>query len=262
MRSLIDRVTPADIRLTPFPHIVIENVLPPDLYETIAAAYPRLEQIMPPRGGDQPYPSNSRYTFSAWITAIHDSLSPVWKAFIARHSSPDFFEQVVTLFDGYWPRALIDHLGGSLIGHRMGLLLQPQDPPPRIFLDARAEINTPVYGAASVVRGPHLDTPNRLFSGLFYLRAPEDDSIGGGLNLYRWTQGPTPDFDQYEQPADHVMRAVTIPYRPNSLVLFPQTIQALHGVEAREPTPHVRRYVFITAEIADPWLTFAPGAGQ
>lgn len=256
MVSLLDTVTPAAIRTDPFPHIVIDDALPPMLYAAISAAYPSLAMIVPPRGGDRPaYPSNHRYTFSAWISEIHDALPPVWKEFVRQHSGPRFFEQVVRLFDGYWPRALLDHLGGNLLGHSMGLLLQPHETPPRIFLDARAEVNTPVYGAASVVRGPHLDTSNRLFSGLFYLRAAEDDTGGGDLTLYRWKHGPIAAFDTYVLPADSVEAAVTIPYRANRFVLFPQTIQSLHGVAARPPTPHVRRYVFITAELATPWLS-------
>lgn len=261
MRSLLDGVVPADIRLSPFPHIVIENALPPDLYAAISAACPTPEQIFPPPGRRGHHPSNHRYTFSAWITAIHEALSPVWKEFIARHSSPEFFEQVVRLFEGHWPQDLKDHLGGSLYGHPAGLLLEPHDPPPRLFLDARVEMNTPVYEAASVSRGPHLDTPNRLFSGLFYLRAEEDDSTGGELHLYRWKNGPIAGFDSYQLPDDSVELAVTLPYRANCFVLFPQQINALHGTGLRHPTPHVRRYVFITAETADPWLTLPEGAG-
>lgn len=259
MTSVLHSVTPADIRLTPFPHIVIDNALPPDLYTQIAAAYPTLDQIMPPRSGDQPYLSNSRYTLSAWITALLDDLAPAWKAFIARHSSPAFFEEVVSLFDGHWPQAVLDHLGGSLRGHRMGLLQPSSDDPPRLSLDARAEINTPVYGTASVSRGPHLDTPNRLFTGLLYFRAEEDDSTGGELHLYRWKNGPITGFDTFQLPEDSVEVAVTLPYRANRLVLFPQQIGALHGVGLRPPTPHVRRYVFLTAELAEPWLTLPTG---
>lgn len=261
MISLLASVTPAAIRRTPFPHIVVEDVLPPDLYAAISAAYPALEQIVPPRGGDRPYISNSRYTFSAWITAIHDVLAPVWKDFIAHHSSPEFFADVVRLFDGYWDPALLAHLGGNLHGHSTGLLLQPHDEPPRILLDARAEVNTPVYGAPSVSRGPHLDTPNRLFTGLFYFRAEEDDSTGGELHLYRWKNGPIADFDVFQLPEDAVEIVATMPYRANCLVMFPQQIGALHGVGLRAPTPHVRRYVFLTAELAEPWLTL-PTAGS
>lgn len=261
MTSVLQSVTSSDIRLTPFPHIVINNALPPDLYAQIAAAYPTLEQIMPPRSGDQPYLSNNRYTLSAWITALLDDLVPAWKAFIARHSSPAFFEEVVNLFDGHWPQALLDHLGGSLRGHRMGLLQPSSDAPPRLYLDARAEVNTPVYGAPSVSRGPHLDTPNRLFTGLFYFRAEEDDSTGGELHLYRWKNGPIADFDVFQLPEDAVEIVATVPYRANCLVMFPQQIGALHGVGLRAPTPHVRRYVFLTAELAEPWLAL-PTAGS
>ncbi len=137
----------------------------------------------------------------------------------------------------------------------------PGSPSPAswIALDARIEINCPVTVASSS-RGPHLDTPNRIYSGLFYLRHPEDDSTGGDLQLFRWKDGPVSWIDAYELPPDRVECVATIPYRPNLLVFFPQGIDAIHGVSARQPTPHFRRYVFITAELAEDWLTSSGSA--
>jgi hypothetical protein len=51
-----------------------------------------------------------------------------------------------------------------------------------------------------------------------------------------------------------VEAAVTVPYAANRLVIFPQGLHALHGVSPRHPTPHTRRYVFITAELTEDWL--------
>ena len=181
-------------------------------------------------------------------------MSAVWKEFTALHSSPAFFEQVVALFQDFWPDALKEALGGSLLGHSMGLLMRDQFDTCRILQDARIEINTPVTKAASSSRGAHLDTMNRLFTCLYYLRAPDDDARGGDLELFRWKNGPVADVDIYRVPADAVEVVKVIPYRANQMVIFPQGINAIHGVGIRHPTPHTRRYVFISAEIADPWL--------
>jgi len=131
----------------------------------------------------------------------------------------------------------------------------------RIALDARVEINCPVTAAASSPRGAHLDTGNRIYSGLFYLRHPEDDSIGGDLQLFRWKDGPVRDTNVFQLPAESVECVATIAYKPNLLVFFPQGIDAIHGVSVRQPTPHFRRYVFLTAELADDWL-ISPAAPE
>ncbi len=90
---------------------------------------------------------------------------------------------------------------------------------------------------------------NRLFSAMFYPRPSEDDSIGGGLELFRYT-GLTPDeLNAFELSPETIECVATIPYRTNTLVVFPNGPRAVHGSEVREVTPHQRAYVFITAEV-------------
>ena len=116
------------------------------------------------------------------------------------------------------------------------------------------EINTPVTAGPSTSRGPHLDMPNRLFTCLYYLRHPDDDAVGGDLELFRWKNGPVADIANYALPAESVEVAAVVPYRANQMVIFPQGIDAIHGVGIRHPTPHTRRYVFVSAEIEREWL--------
>lgn len=258
MRSLLAHVTHADIRTDPFPHIVIPDVLEARFYAELAAGFPAPGRIAPGLSSDRGR-GNRRYVLSARMLAMLDDVPDCWKHFAACHTSPDFLAEVATLFDGYWQPSMLAALGGRLTGHPTSLFDLTQPPAAtglEIRQDARLEINTPVRDGPSRARGPHLDTPNRLFSGLFYLRAPEDDSQGGELCLYRWRDGvvaPSPFVEQLPETA--VEEVARIPYRANQLVLFPQNIHALHGVGMRWTTPHTRRYVFITAEINRDWLT-------
>jgi hypothetical protein len=253
MRSLLDSVTASDIRLDPFAHIVIPDVMDMADYADLAASFPGFARM----AWQGHAPSNRRFLLNAATILAADDLPDCWKRFAARHTSPAFLQQVASLFAGCWPEALMKTLGGSFGGHDTALLnpfeASADDGGIRLRLDARLEINTPVLVRPSSARGPHLDTPNRLYSGLFYMRTPEDDSIGGELILYRWRRPP--DTRHYQLPADDVTEVARIPYRANQLVLFPQSIDALHGVGLRHPTPHTRRYVFITAEINRNWLT-------
>jgi hypothetical protein len=261
MQSLLAHLSPADIRTDPFPHIVVANPMAEEDYRELCAGYPAYSRIVSARSPDR-IPSNRRYAIPADCIIGVPDLPESWQRFAALHSDPAFFAEVAALFDGYWPQALLQTLGGSLSGHTMGRLkLLFADDKYRIHQDARIEINTPVKDVPSSSRGPHLDTLNRIFTCLFYFRHPEDDSVGGDLVLYRWRNGPVAPIDLYALPDEVVEPVLTIPYRANQLVIFPQNIHALHGVSIRHPTPHMRRYVFITAELAENWLSLPASEG-
>ena len=249
MRSLLAGITPADIRSEPFPHIVARDVLDAATYAALSEGFPRAERL----AWDGPLPSNARFQLSAWLIQLSE-LSAPWKEFAMLHSSSAFFADVAELFREHWPDALKQALRGTLLGHSTGVLLRDQFDRVRILQDARIEINTPVIGKAHSARGAHLDAPNRLFSAMFYMRHPDDVAIGGDLQLFRWKNGPVAACDRFELPPDAVEWVETIPYLANQLVIFPHGIDALHGVSVRHPTRHMRRYVFITAEIEQDWL--------
>lgn len=252
MRSLLSGIGPADIRLDPFPHIVVSDVLDEDTHRALNESFPPFSTIG--WASNRPPGSNRRYQLSAWPIMAHPDLPQVWKDFVALHSSPAFFAEVVALFRDHWPAAMKEALDGDLLGHPMGLLMRDGFDRARILQDARVEINTPVTAGPSTSRGPHLDMPNRLFTCLYYLRHPDDDAVGGDLELFRWRDGPVAEIGNYALPAESVEPAVTVPYGTNRMVIFPQGIDAIHGVGIRHPTPHTRRYVFISAEIEREWL--------
>lgn len=243
----------ATIRREPFPHIVVPDALGPALYRQLCAGFPPFARI---GWADPKHPpsSNHRFELSAAMMMADAAMPEAWQTLAALCSDRAFFDSVVALFDAHWPAALRQALGGTLDGHTMERLVRHRPQAARIALDARIEINCPVTAAASSPRGAHLDTANRIYSGLFYMRHPEDDSQGGDLQLFRWKDGPVRETDVFELPAERVDCVVTIPYRPNLLVFFPHGIDAIHGVSVRQPTPHFRRYVFLTAELADDWL--------
>lgn len=253
MQSVLSGITPADVRHDPYPHVFVRDVLDDDTHRALSESFPPFSMI----GWNDPSVkpgSNRRYQMSAWPIQNHPDLPDVWKAFVTLHSSPAFFAEVVALFRDHWPAALKEALGGDLLGHPMGLLLRDGFEQARILQDARAEINTPVTAGPSSSRGQHLDTLNRMFTCLYYLRHPDDDAVGGDLELFRWKNGPIADIDCHTLPADAVEVVSVIPYRANQVVIFPQGIDAIHGVGIRQPTPHTRRYVFISAEIKENWL--------
>ena len=242
--SVLDGLTPADVRTEPFAHVVVDDALPADAYAALARTFPAFAQV----GWDGPAPSNQRFAMSTFVYEILDSMPDAWRLFGARHTSREFLRQVHALFAQHWTPAA-ESVWARLDTAQLGLFMRDHDAD--IQCDARAELNTPVTDTPSSVRGGHLDTANRLFSGLLYMRPDGDDTPGGDLCLYR----PADGVDTVERKnafafePDDLVEAVRVPYAANRLVMFPNSPAAIHGVTPRPLTPWQRNYVFITAEV-------------
>ena len=244
--SVLDSVTPADVRTEPFPHVIVDHALPPDSYAELAGSFPSFAQV----GWDGPAPSNQRFAMSTFLYHILDTLPDAWRRFGATHTSRDFLRQVHLLFARHWTPAA-EAVWQRLDTATLGLFMQDHDAD--IQCDARAELNTPVTDTPSSVRGGHLDTANRLFSGLLYMRPDGDDTPGGDLCLYRPAAGidPAQRKNAFAFEPHELVEAVRVPYGANRLVLFPNSPAAIHGVTPRPVSPWQRNYLFITAEVAE-----------
>ncbi len=135
---------------------------------------------------------------------------------------------------------------------RVGIRERTADADCDFFLDAQISGNTAVRDASSV-KTIHVDSEHKLFSGLFYLRSAEDDSSGGDLDVLRFRRDLTATqwrkrFDGMfidDALVDHVQR---VPYSRNTLVMFLNGPNALHGVTVRQPTRHLRLFMNLVGE--------------
>ena len=104
----------------------------------------------------------------------------------------------------------------------------------------------------------HVDSGRKLFAGLFYMRAAEDDAEGGDLALgrlkspYREAEQAAGAFDGKYLDEEKIETARLVPYAANRLVLFINSLSAIHGVTVRQPTTHPRRFVNLLGEIDPP----------
>ena len=127
--------------------------------------------------------------------------------------------------------------------------------PSEIGMDAQMVINTPALTGGTAVRGPHLDQPNKLISGLLYLRAPDDDSTGGELELYA-ARTASITFDQRNNTEPEGVELVRrYPYRHNLLILPLGVPTSLHGVSPRSATAMPRYHLHLVGELAAPLFT-------
>ena len=116
-------------------------------------------------------------------------------------------------------------------------------------------INTPALEGGTSVRGPHLDQPDKLISALLYLRAADDDSTGGELELFAPAQPGMIFSATNETPLENMRRVRTYPYRHNLLILPLNTPDALHGVSPRSRTAKPRYHLHLVGELSEPLFT-------
>lgn len=217
------RIANAPVRNWPFPHICVENVFPPDFYTEIRrhmvedAGYTRLTDSG--RVSAMHY-SDARFSLFARdlpTAAMPEAARTFWQTMFATFSDLEFAQIWLDLFSAPIEQKL-GETPEDLLGGKPGVDLKLYT---EIFL---------MRDRTSYSLGPHTDTPRKLISVLFYL-PPDESDADLGTSLYMPKRrdftcfgGPHHDFALFD-------RVETMPFRPNTVVAFPQTKKSFHGVE-------------------------------
>lgn len=252
--DVLRNITRADIRRDPYPYVVVEDCLPPEIYAELARTYPDDQTILRLSGAREKYVirQNHRYDVSAHrILGNPNSVPPAWEAFVRYHVSHDFFARFLNLLGPdiamTYP-ALEQRLGRAMSEWTTGIRFDPESDRGQIALDCQIGINTPVRRRSST-RGVHTDAPDELFAMLLYFRRDDDRSRGGDLEICQWKKdAPHLFVDRNVDTSDTERRAI-IPYKANTLVIFINSTVSLHGVTPRDPTPLSRRLVNIVGRV-------------
>lgn len=249
MSTILSKLGKDDVVHDPFPHVVAVDVLDDVTCDQLLREIPSLETI----ALQKPYHGNQRLTLGAHKAHAEPSVSPLWKEFLKTHVSQEFLDDFFRVFGDSIKRIYPDfeQKRKSFSDLRAGVRKLDKFKTADILLDAQICANTPVDKPSSV-RGPHVDLPDKLFAGLLYLRDPRDDSKGGNLEIYRKKEGKGAfHWDQFMDPK-YIDLVHTVPYRRNALVIFPNSLQALHGVTVRETTSWPRYFVNFIGEVKEP----------
>ena len=232
--DITQTITKDDLIQDPCPYFCIHNALPHALYHQLVAEYPESHML-----------ADGKTHFQARRYRQHEfvpgTISPLWQEFVAYHNTREFKDRVLDLFEPAIDRYYSD----------LAPLLRAADVSPRH--DGRAgtvqlEVQFVLNGQQeTTVRTTHLDNSRELFAGLLYMRRPEDLSTGGDIEVFRKTV-PRPEFTGIrEVRPEHVAPAGSVPYRANTMILFLNTVDTLHGVTPRIGANCVRRYINIDA---------------
>jgi hypothetical protein len=252
--SILRGMTRADIRHEPYAHVVIEDCLPPRLYEELARTFPADETILrlgksAKRGRAKP---NSRHDVDArCILNNPHCFSKSWQEFAGYHVSNVFFREFIGLMGpeimAVYPE-LERRLGRPLRELRTGILATPEADDCDIALDCHIGINTPSRYRGSV-RRVHTDAPDELFAALMYFRAENDRAGGGDLEILQWKRHTAHLFVGSEVAESDAEPSHTVVTNPNTAIIFINSATALHAVSARGASLVSRRLVNIMGRV-------------
>lgn len=236
------------VRTQPFPHLVARDLLPNELVARLIADFPPLGRITE----GKPPGNNLRFSYAAHKALADPQVSDDWKRLVNDQLGQDFLDHFIRLFgDAIRTRlpALTGRFGDAL-QLRAGIRRQGAFRHADLLLESQISVNTPVTEPISV-RGPHVDMPDKLFAGLFYLRHPDDDAPGGDLQIHRYRNGSRCWHGQFIDD-DDVTVVDTVKYQSNVLVLFLNGYDAIHGVTPRQPTRYPRLFLNLFGELQHP----------
>jgi hypothetical protein len=254
--SILSRVRPDHLTLLPYPHLIVEDALDPEIFAELERTFPEDPLIV-----DQRPLRDTWFDYPACKVVGDERLTRLWREFFDHHTSKSFFDEFVSVVGPairtLHPR-LEDDVGRPLnefrVGMRPGGRGDPLSPGADVSMECQFYVN--YTREARTVRGPHVDRPSELFAALLYFRQAQDRSAGADLEICEAVQPIYPadrSVRVAELPAEIHSRSVrtvrTAPYRANTLVLFLNSPRSIHSVTPRSATPLTRRHINFCADL-------------
>jgi hypothetical protein len=226
-------ITKDDLIMDPCPYFCIRDALPWNIYNRLEDEYPEAHMMQDKKTQFQA----RRYRQHEFVEG---TVSLLWQDFATYHTSQEYKDRVLDLFEPalekYYSEFAVElHRAPVTPRHsgKAGIQMEMQ-----FVLNGMQE---------ETVRTVHLDNSRELFAGLLYMRKPEDTSTGGDIQIFR-SKMSNPEFTGIrEVNPDHVEWSGTVPYQANTMILFLNTVDTLHGVTPRVGANCFRRYINIDA---------------
>ena len=215
-----NRIVNSKISKQPFPYIFTENIFDNEYYSQIISNFPQLQDMTPLNKTDRVRSDGSnKYKQRLVIQLDKESATPLsekqiifWDSFSKSLASKVFAK---TLFKKFYP----------WIANRVARNILSKDKK----FNAHCDILL-VNDQTNYKIGPHTDHPERIFSLLFYLpEASSKEELGTSIYIPKDESFTCKGGPHYNP--NFFKRVATMPYKQNSLFVFPKTINSFHGVE-------------------------------
>ncbi len=265
MKTIFDvkkKLSTAKAYTYPFKHILIENFLPEDLYLKSEKMFN--DEFFKSKIDGQ---KKTDVTLNINLSSDQEIIQYGIKNYAETFQMLNFFktnefhktlhdlfgDSLIKIYEkGTRSKKLTRDYYSSLKLGNYGLsknLKNSSESNPDLNLDTsiKCGINMPSFGEPKSVRDIHIDNPTKLFNALLYFRQEEDDYAGGDLILYRFKEDKIKLHSKvYASHKDCVISKV-VPYKRNTLILFINSPNSLHGVVERSNVPLERRYINISS---------------
>lgn len=221
--------------MDPYPHIVIEDALPEDIYNQLEKEWPT-QQLL----STEPFDNGICYRLKSDQMLKPNVVSDSWRKFAEYHTSAKFYDEVKNIFGDFMPNIAeadktISPRGWDKGGDKIGS-------------DCQTVMHKPVDFSS---RTPHIDNPREIYAGLLYMPHEDDTSTGGDFQLHRQASTITEvNKNGGRAVGDKAGDIVkTVPYKRNTFVMFcNNSTNTIHSVSARKNAVRHRRSVNIIAE--------------
>lgn len=275
------QVSKADVVADPFPHVISDSILPPDLYARLRADYPTTDAFdtTVAQTGGAGSRTGKGHGFDIYRSeGAYDSLiagSPAWAELDAYINSQAFIDKYQELFGDYsddlglsidlegskYDRNYIEPrerltaqatVGDKLNGmvHKLTRDFQPVR---KTELFTRLDIQRAVGGYA---KPPHTDRPDRLCSLIIYFTDADSVGLEGGeLMIYKHKDAkPQSRYERHPAPSK-VDVVAKLKAKENLGVFFPCNNSSYHGVTAvtSNGVPRDFLYINISGRVTNIW---------
>ena len=245
--SVLSKATIGDLKTDPFAHLVIKDALDSAYYAKLMSDFPSIATVNEEK---RRLVNNDDTYLGAFDVLTSSKISKEWKEFFRFHTSMDFLAQAMGLI-GKAAASYHPSIASIISGVReRKLAIADSGEKADLYIQCQFGVNSPVRRESSV-RTAHIDNPKKIYNALLYCRDPNDDSEGGDLAFYRFRDKPGFLRRRTAMP-NRIEEVARIPYAANTLVLFANSLNSVHGVTPRKPTPHVRRYINFQVELENP----------
>jgi len=253
MKHVLKNATSANVFTDPFPHVIIENAVDQSLYEKLLEEIPSPEFLAKGKS----LGSNEHFVWNYNKLNEHNEVSETWKEFLSLHVQQEFLDDINNLVGEHFEDLHPDWFGEQrpVKEIRGGVRNIEKAEDYDLMLEAQVFVQTPVVGKPDSYRIGHLDSPDKLYNGLFYLRYPEDDSVGANLQLLKLKkEGEFKMFNKLRKLIDdkYLEKVKEIQYRGNTFVLLPNSLKSFHGVQVRQKTKWPRYYMNVLGQWPEP----------
>jgi hypothetical protein len=223
-RHIEARFASESVIVSPFPHMVIEDFFPADVFDRILAYNPfRANQGREWQGRAASVEVTSR-------TPYHARKQINFHAGDAFDAPPEQQAFWTVLSDTFlkdeWFERLVYSRYADYFEIRFGDLMQDED----CFRLFRKEVFLQRHEPGYYI-GPHTDIPTRVFTCIFsFADRPGFEEYGTELCVHKDRLARCWGNDHYA-PEDFIVRKIA-PYRPNNFLLFFKTRHSFHAVKA------------------------------